>query len=65
MAISIYRSNLTAAKSDETATVGQGGCYRRIGVAPIDLWVSLRYPSESGACAWKEIEKPPEVVGAH
>jgi hypothetical protein len=23
---------LTAAKSDETATVGQGGCYRRIRV---------------------------------
>jgi hypothetical protein len=23
-------AGLTAAKSDETATVGQGGCYRRI-----------------------------------
>jgi hypothetical protein len=35
-------AGLTAAKSDETATVGKGGCYRRIRLGRRSPWTRTR-----------------------
>jgi hypothetical protein len=54
-------AGLTAAKSDETATVGQGGCYRRIRDAAKVLTKGREVEKQNGEAAVRLINEAGSV----